>query len=115
MEAKNDSAMRDAIDGVDLMVKDFMKHESCWRDYTLVLNRKENKTEDPYDEVRKVIRETVLEQKICISLDTLLELQGITKHDANSRKVLKRWVQRNFEKSILFLSGEENTGQLLMS
>ena len=115
VEAKNDKEMRDAIEGVDLLVKDFMKHESCWRDYTSVLNQKHSvKTDDPYDEVRKVIKETVLEKKICISLDTLLELQGITKHDANSRKVMKRWIQRNFE-SILFLSGEDNTGQLIMS
>ena len=52
---------------------------------------------------------------ICISLDTLLELQGITKHDANSRKAMKRWVQRNFENRMVFLSGGGKTGQLIMS
>ena len=76
------------------MVKDFMKHESCLQDYISVLYKKNDvQTEDPYNEVRKVITETVLEKKICISLDTLLELQGITKHDANSRETMKRWVQ----------------------
>ena len=52
---------------------------------------------------------------ICISLDTLLELQGITKHDPNSRKTMKRWVQGNFENSIVFLSSGGITGQLIMS
>ena len=45
-----------------------------------------------------------------MSLDTLLELQGITKHDASTRKVMKKWVKRNFENEVMFLSGEEKKG-----
>ena len=50
-----------------------------------------------------------------MSLDTLLELLGITKHDASTRKVMKKWVKRNFEHEVMFLSGEEKKGQLIIS
>ena len=50
-----------------------------------------------------------------MSLDTLLELQGITKHDASTRKVMKKWVKRNFENEVMFLRGEEKKGQLITS
>ena len=75
MVAKQDKEMMDAIDGVDIMLKNFRKHESCWRQYVSVLRKVEKvKTEDPYDVVRMEIQETVLGRKICMSLDTLLEL-----------------------------------------
>ena len=112
-EAKEDKDMLDAIDGVDLMIKDFMKHESCWRSYTYL--KKSEKKDDSYDPVRKAIEETVIQNKVCISLDTLSELKGVTKHDFRSREVTKKWVQRNFGKEVLFLSTEENKGQMIMS
>ena len=114
--AKQVKEMMDAIDGVDIMLKNFRKHESCWRQYVSVLRKVEKvKTEDPYYVVRMAIQETVLGRKICMSLDTLLELLGITKHDASTRKVMKKWVKRNFEHEVMFLSGEEKKGQLIIS
>ena len=117
-EGRQDKDMLDAIDGVDLMVKDFMKHESCWRNYTnnidnLTQNKCDN--EDSYHLVRKAIKETVIENKVCISMDTLLELKGIAKKDYRSRATLKKWVERNYGKDIVFLSSEENKAQMLMS
>ena len=98
--------MSDAIAGVDLLVKDFMKHESCMKNYTSIVRvNDKSASHEKIDEwvlVRQSIDETVIENGVCISLDTLLELKGIQKKDHQTRCNLKSWVERNYGNKIIF-------------
>ena len=119
VELRHDKDMSDAIAGVDLLVKDFMKHESCMKNYTSIVRvNDKSASHEKIDEwvlVRQSIDETVIENGVCISLDTLLELKGIQKKDHQTRRNLKSWVERNYGNKIVFLSTESSKGQLIMS
>ena len=62
---QHDKDMSDAIAGVDLLVKDFMKHESCMKNYTsIVLVNDGSASHGKIGEwvlVRQSIDETVIE------------------------------------------------------
>ena len=85
--------MSDAIAGVRLLVKDFMKHESCMNNYTSIVQlNDESASHEKINEcvlVRQSIDEVVLENGVCISLDTFLKLKGIQKKDHQTRRNLK--------------------------
>ena len=117
--------MLTAVNGVDLVAKEFKKHSKCYNMYTKVLSsvlqcdkRSNNNTCDEVDVYVSVVKpfvdKTVIVEGKCIPLDILLELSKINK-DAQKRKVLKRRLQRTYKVDIFFLSAEQNQGQFICS
>ena len=106
VELRHDKDMSDAIAGVDLLVKDFMKHESRMKNYTSIVRvNDKSASHEKIDEwvlVRQSIDETVIENGVCISLDTLLELKGIQKKDHQTRHNLKSRLERNYGNKLFF-------------
>ena len=45
-EMKNDTLMLLAINGVDLIAKEFKKHDKCYRDYTRIIYEDDKRKED---------------------------------------------------------------------
>ena len=78
-----DKEMSDAIHGVNLMEKDFMKHNTCYKHYvSIVTNEKRRSGEsvvklDEWILVRKAISETVIGDQNCMTLDSLMDHKGI--------------------------------------
>ena len=109
-----------SIAGVkSLMVKDFLKHESCHQNYvTIVHNAKDgSKVEDEYDLVSKTIDDTVIQNGVCITLDSLLKIKGVDEKNIGnqSRRNMKSFIQRNYSGNVAFLSTESKKSQLVMS
>ena len=117
----NDKVMADAIQDVDLKVKDFKKHKQCYKAYTaIVSNEAKKKNEDDqmidkWELVKQAIHRTIVTEERCLSLDTLLELNGIENKDHHSRRNMKSWLKRNYGDKIVFLTPEINKGQVVMS
>ena len=117
--------MLTAVNGVDLIAKEFKKHSKCYNMYTKVLSsvlqcdkRSNNNTCDEVDVYVSVVKpfvdKTVIVEGKCIPLDILLELSKINK-DAQKRKVHKRRLQRTYKDDIFVLSAEQNQGQFICS
>ena len=81
---KNDYEMLGSISGVDLIAKEFQKHETCYRNYTRNVNDGEDDSENTervyqqgnFNEVCKTIDDLIIGQKKCMSLQSLLQIYG---------------------------------------
>ena len=117
---RNDETLLRCIDaGTDLQQKGFKKHSSCYIEYTSVLYEKngtatKEQKDSTMDKIRKVVEATVIEERRCMSLDEILDLKGEKVKNNDTRKVLKRWLNRNFE-NIEFLTVEHNDCQVIVS
>ena len=114
-----------AVNGVDLIAKEFKKHSKCYNMYTKVLSsvlqydkRSNSNTCDEVDVYVSVVKpfvdKTVIVEGKCIPLDISLELSKINKY-AQKKKILKRRLQRTYKDDIFFLSAEQNQGQFICS
>ena len=87
VELRHDKDMSDAIAGVDLLVKDFMKHESCMKNYTSIVRVNDKSAiHEKIDErvlVRQSNDERVIENGVRISLDTFWNLKAFRKKIIN--------------------------------
>ena len=93
-EKRNDEQMLMEIPDLDLIAKEFRKHEKCYRDYTRLLC-KIYYAEEPVNDrsksksVRRIIEEEVIKFDKCISMKTIIEVYGIGKGQHQYRSVLK--------------------------
>ena len=115
-----DKEMNDAIEGTNLLEKDFRKHKTCYKNYTSIVAHEGRKVDisekcDPYGLVRKAIKETVLQEQRCMSLDSLMDLKGIKVKNNLSRRNMKAWISRNYGEKILFLTSDNDKDQIIMS
>ena len=120
---KNDYEMLGSISGVDLIAKEFQKHETCYRKYTQNLNDGEDeseKTEHAYqqgnfNEVCKIIDDLIIEQKKCMSLQSLLQIYGPVTWSKQYRCKLKARLLESYGDKILFVTADINSPQLVIS
>lgn len=120
---KDDTEMLLEITGVDLIAKEFQKHEKCYRNYTR--NKKEEKLQDEtldenvahgnYDAVLSVVRDNILERQQCLSMETLQTVYGVGVGSRQSRHKLKCRLQKTFGDNLIFLSHEYHSPGVVIS
>ena len=109
---KDDTEMLLEITSVDLIAKEFQKHEKCYRNYTR--NKKQEKLQGKsldenvahgnYDAVLSVITDNILERQECLSMETLQTVYGVGVGSRQSRHKLKCRLQKTFGDKLIFLS-----------
>ena len=119
---RSDVTMLGMINGIDLIAKEFRKHEKCYRDYTRVLfETSTNRTgEEVYDkgnflDVCSVIDNDVLAERKCISMQTLINIYGIGDGTKQYRRLLKNRLMNKYGNDIIFLSPEYHSTQVIIS
>ena len=77
-QLKNDEGMLLEIHEVDLIAKEFKKHDKCQLDYTRLIYENVEQEKNPiystgdYDAVVKIIEEQVIRQFKCVSMTVLM-------------------------------------------
>ena len=66
------------------------------------------------ESIRKAVETVVFEERRCISLDELLQIKGEKAKNSENRKVMKRWLDRNFV-DLVYLNVENNCSQVILS
>ena len=72
---KNDEQMLLIINDVDLIAKEYKKHDKCYRDYTRIFYQKPKEQQDTvynfgnYEAVVQIVEEQVIRQFKCVSMD----------------------------------------------
>ena len=114
---KNDQSFLCGIEGVDLIQKKFRRHSSCYLDYTEVCRKKmvRNSSIDQYEKVRTAISDIIFAERRCMSLDELLELKGEEIKNHTTRQNMKRWIERNYEEKVIFLTTQNNLSKVVVS
>lgn len=118
----NDTKMLLEITDIDLIAKEFQKHEKCYRDYTrnkktenVEGNLDENFAHGNYDAVLSIVRDNILERQQCISMETLQTVYGIGVGSRQSRHKLKYRLQQTFEDRLIFLSQDYHSPAVVIS
>ena len=119
-EKRHDDKLLVEIAGQDLIAREFQKHEKCYRDYTRILYSGESKhsciyESGDYKAVCEIIKYEVIAYYKCISLETIIEAYEIGKGQKQYRHMLKNRLIETFGDSILFLSPEYHSVQVVIS
>ena len=120
-EMKNDTLMLLAINEVDLIAKEFKKHDKCYRDYTRIIYEHDDRKEDlvydvgNYECVVKIVEEQVMSLFKCVSMDVLMEVYGIGDKHTQYRCKLKNRLLNTFGDKIIFLSPDYHSAQVIIS
>ena len=71
------------ITEVDLVAKEFKRHDKCYRDYTGVLDATKTKTpaneKGNFEDVRHLIKDDAIASQKCVSMNVLIVVYGIGK------------------------------------
>ncbi len=121
---RKDEPMIAAVTDVDLIAKEFSKHEKCYLDYTRVA-RNTNvpspsvcETEQDlgdFSMVCEVVEQLVLGKQQCISMDSIVSAYGINEGDRQQRYRLKVRLQEKYGQDLLFISHEKHSPQIVIS
>ena len=82
-QLKHDEEMVLAVNSVDMIAKEFKKHDNCYRDYTRVIYSEfKEQQQSVYDSVNyeavcKIIADQVIGEFKCVSMETLITAYGI--------------------------------------
>ena len=115
-EKRNDQTLIRCISDVDLQQKGFKRHSSCYVEYTSICyDREATKKEDPNNKVRTAIMDTVIGERKCMTIDEILDAKGEDQKNNETRRNIKRWLERNFKNEVLFLSADNKTSQIVVS
>ena len=97
------------IHEVDLIAKEFKKHDKCYCDYTRLIYENLEQEKNPiystgdYDAVVKIIEEQVIRQFKCVSMTVLMTVYGIGDNHAQYRYKLKNKTSKYIWRYIDFL------------
>ena len=93
---RNDQKIITAVTGIDLIAKEFSKHQTCYVNYTRITREtKKNSASSERDiagdfqSVCNVIEKLVLGQQKCVSMETIVSAYGINEGDKQQRYRLK--------------------------
>ena len=106
---------------VDLIAKEFTKHDKRYLDYTHLIYENLEQEKNPiyntgdYDAVVKIIEEQVIRQFKCGSMTVLMTVYGIGDNHAQYRYKLKNRLQNTFGNTITFLSPDYHSTQIVIS
>ena len=115
---KNDQTLLRCITGVDLQMKKFRRHSSCYLEYTKICWEKEPSGKnivEQYDKVRAAIVDIIIGERRCMSLDELLDIKKEVIKNHTTRQSMKRWIERNFEEEVVFLTTQNNLSKVVVS
>jgi hypothetical protein len=121
---RKDKNMIDAVTDVDLIAKEFSKHQKCYLNYTRIARKTcpENQTlsenndiSGNFDSVCNVIEELVLRQQKCVSMESIVSVYGINEGDRQQRYRLKVRLSDKYKEDLLFISHEKQSPQLVLS
>ena len=123
-EFKNDFEMLDAISEVDLIAKEFQKHDTCYRDYTRLIQEVDKAGEEKnaamflrgnYKAVCKIVDDLIIGEMKCMSLQSLLQIYGPVSWPKQYRHKLKSCLLETYGEKLLFVTAEENSPQVVIS
>ena len=106
---------------VDLIAKEFKKHNKRYRDYTHLIYENLEQEKNPiyntgdYDAVVRIIEEQVIRQFKCVSMTVLMTVYGIGDNHAQYRYKLKNRLQNTFGNTITFLSPDYHSTPIVIS
>ena len=118
---KKDEEMLLEIQDLDLIAKEFKKHDKCYRDYTRLIYDSLEEEKNPiycsgdYEAVVKIIEEQVISQFKCVSMTVLMAVYGIGDNHLQYRYKLKNRLQNTFGNAITFLSPDYHSIQIVIS
>ena len=118
-EMTKDEELLLEIADVDLIAKEFKRHDKCYRDYTRVLYVTKAKTpvneKGNFEDVCRVIEDDVISSHKCVSMNVLLDIYGIGKNQHQYRKLLKERLENRFGDTISFIKTEYHEVHIVIS
>ena len=123
-EFKNDFEMLGAISEVDLIAKEFQKHDACYRDYTRLIQEVDKAGEEKnaamflrgnYEAVCKIVDDLIIGEMKCMSLQSLLLIYGPVSWPKQYRHKLKSCLLETYGEKLLFVTAEETSPQVVIS
>ena len=120
---RNDTKMTTAVTDIDLIAKEFQKYEKCYREYTRIV-REEALQEEHVDEefirgnyevVLYMVKDYILADKQCISMETLQSAYGVGVGFRQSRHKLEERLRKTFGDKIILLCLEYRSPKLVIS
>lgn len=118
---RQDEEMLSAINGVDLKVKDFLKHTRCYNIYTKVIandNKGKGKVkrwnEEQFSNLTKIVDRKILQDGKFFSVNDLIRING-QEPTKNRRRLLKYRLKRRYGNKLLFLTAESNKCHIVCS
>ena len=119
---RNDEEMLIAVQDVDLIAKDFQRHEYCYREYTrLVWDKGQNENIETtgrfgnFEAVCEVVDDHIIGGRQCISMEYLMGAYGIGTGVRQRRHALKERLLKKYGDCLLFISTEYHTSQVVIS
>ncbi len=113
-----------AVTDIDLIAKEFSKHQKCYLNYTRIArdvstensadSSKNSNICSDFHSVCKVIENLILGQHKCISMETLGSVYGINESDRQQRYRLKQQLSNKYKGNLLFISYEKHSPQLVI-
>ena len=123
-EFKNDFERFGSISGVDLIAKEFQKHDTCYRVYTGPIVEMDKNTVEKnermyergnFENVRKTVDDLIIGQMKCISIQSLLQIYGPLSWPKQYRHKLKSRLLEIYGDKLLFVTADENSPQLVIN
>ena len=118
-EMTEDEELLFEITKVDLVAKEFKRHDKCYCDYTRVLYATKTKTpvneKGNFEDVCRLIKDNVVVSQKCVSMNVLIDVYGIVKDQHQYRQHLKARLERHFGESICFITVEYHEVQIVIS
>ena len=107
----------------DLIAKEFMRHEKCYRENTRIVREGADEEESgdeanargDYDLVSTIVKENILGEHQCMSMEALQTAYGVGVGSRQSRHKLQERLLKSFEDQIIFLSREYHSPRLVIS
>ena len=112
-----------AVTDTDLIAKEFMRHEKCYRENTRIVREGADEEESgdeanargDYDLVSTIVKENILGEHQCMSMETLQTAYGVGVGSRQSRHKLQERLLKSFEDQLIFLSREYHSPRLVIS
>ena len=120
---RNDYEMLGLIQGVDIISKEFLKHDTCYRDYVRVLYKDNNSAvqgepiydKGNFDAVSSIVDKQIILEQRCISMDKLLTVYGIGVGMKQYRHLLKNRLETKYGNELLFVRPEYHSPEVVLS
>lgn len=107
--ARNDTEMNIAVANIDLIAKEFQKHEKCYRECTLVFRENieagpsnETQPTGSYDAVLSLVDNDIIGGQQCLSMETLVIEYNGSPGNRQARSKLKDRLQKSYEDQLVF-------------
>ena len=117
---RNDQEMLVAVQGTDLIAKDFQKHDYCYREYTRLVWEKEQRSENvegigDFESVCALVDDKIIIGHQCLSMETLMVAYGIGAGVRQRRHALKERLIKRYGHCHVFISTEYHAAQVVIS